>query len=57
MLRLVLFRVGAELRGRRARAVVRERFGIDTMAASLCDVYSQVASGQLGGTDAMATAP
>jgi glycosyltransferase involved in cell wall biosynthesis len=48
---------GAELRDRRARAVVRERFGIDTMAASLCEVYTDVASGQVGGSDAMATSP
>jgi glycosyltransferase involved in cell wall biosynthesis len=48
---------GAELRDRRARAVVRERFGIDTMAASLSEVYADVASGQVGGTGAMATAP
>jgi glycosyltransferase involved in cell wall biosynthesis len=48
---------GAELRDRRARAVVRERFGIDTMAASLSEVYADVASGQVGGTGALATAP
>ena len=37
--------------------MVRERFGIDTMAASLCEVYADAASGQVGGTGAMATAP
>jgi glycosyltransferase involved in cell wall biosynthesis len=35
---------GAELRARRARSMVRERFAIDTMAASLRAVYAQVAS-------------
>lgn len=38
---------GDPLRSRRSRAVVRERFGIDTMASSLCEVYSRVASGHL----------
>ena len=40
-----------------ATAPGAERFGIDTMAASLCEVYADVASGQVGGTGAMATAP
>ena len=41
---------GAELRDRRARAMVRERFGIETMAAALAGVYADVASGQVGGS-------
>ncbi len=36
---------GDPLRSRRSRAVVRERFGIDTMASSLGEVYARVASG------------
>ncbi len=35
---------GATLRDHRSRAVVRERFGIDTMAAALVEVYGAVAS-------------
>ena len=35
---------GDPLRSRRSRAVVRERFGIDTMASSLGEVYARVAS-------------
>ena len=35
---------GDPLRSRRSRAVVRERFGIDTMASSLGAVYARVAS-------------
>ncbi len=35
---------GAALRRRRSRAVVRERFGIDTMAGAVSEVYVEVAS-------------
>ncbi len=48
---------GDPLRSRRSRAVVRERFGIDTMAASLCAVYSRVASGPGEQSRTMAAAP
>jgi len=37
---------GEALRTRRSRAVVRERFGIDTMASSLVEVYAAVAARQ-----------
>ena len=39
---------GATLRDHRSRAVVRERFGIDTMAAALAEVYGAVASRDAG---------
>ena len=39
---------GATLRNHRSRAVVRERFGIDTMAAALGNVYRSVASRDAG---------
>lgn len=48
---------GDALRSHRGRAVVRERFGIDTMAASLCTVYSHVASGPVEQSRSMAATP
>jgi glycosyltransferase involved in cell wall biosynthesis len=39
---------GAILRGHRSRATVRERFGIDTMASALVEVYGSVASAEAG---------
>ncbi|PKW25397.1 glycosyltransferase [Phycicoccus duodecadis] len=39
---------GAGLRRRRSRAVVRERFGIHTMAAAVAEVYTEVASAHRG---------
>jgi glycosyltransferase involved in cell wall biosynthesis len=46
---------GAELRARRGRTMVRERFAIDTMAASLCAVYARAVSGRAGGRGRTAT--
>jgi glycosyltransferase involved in cell wall biosynthesis len=48
---------GDPLRSRRSRAVVRERFGIDTVAASLSAVYSRVASGPGEQSSSMAATP
>ena len=48
---------GAELGGRRAKTMVRERFGIDTMAAALCEVYSSASSGRARGQARAATTP
>ncbi|HSF99452.1 MAG TPA: glycosyltransferase [Ornithinibacter sp.] len=48
---------GDPLRSRRSRAVVRERFGIDTMAASLCEVYSRVAAGHVAQSRPLAATP
>ncbi len=48
---------GATLRDHRSRAVVRERFGIDTMAAALAEVYGSVASRDAGEPGMVAAAP
>ncbi|MFL6079952.1 MAG: glycosyltransferase [Ornithinibacter sp.] len=48
---------GATLRDHRSRAVVRERFGIDTMATALGEVYSAVASGDAGEPGRVAATP
>jgi len=36
---------------------VRERFGIDTMAAAVAEVYTDVASAHVGRTGRMAATP
>ena len=48
---------GATLRNHRSRAVVRERFGIDTMAAALGNVYRSVASRDAGEPGRIAATP
>jgi glycosyltransferase involved in cell wall biosynthesis len=48
---------GATLRDHRSRAVVRDRFGIDTMASALAEVYRAVASSHAGGPGSVAATP
>jgi glycosyltransferase involved in cell wall biosynthesis len=48
---------GATLRSRRSRVVVRERFGIDTMAAAVAEVYTDVAAAHVGSTGRIAATP
>ncbi len=48
---------GATLRSRRSRVVVRERFGIDTMAAAVAEVYTHVAAAHVGPTGRIAATP
>jgi glycosyltransferase involved in cell wall biosynthesis/HEAT repeat protein len=48
---------GATLRDHRSRAVLRERFGIDTMAAALAEVYSAVACRDAGTPGPIAATP
>ena len=48
---------GATLRDHRSRAMVRERFGIDTMAAALGEVYGAIASRDAVGPGRIAATP
>ena len=47
----------ARLRGHRARVALRKRFGIDSVAGALCEVYGAVAAGELDGPVRVAATP